>query len=95
MFILIARIKIYIDWSDSLKDKRQLRYRLIDRISKKWKVSIKEIDEQNAIKTLCLGLSSVHLRESEGEILVQNIEEFIIENSNSQIESFEYDLIKF
>ncbi len=95
MFIAAAKMKIYIEWSFSLKDKRQVRYSLKDRLRKDWNVSVSEVEKQDSHKELVLGISSVQISETSAENFLQNIEEFVSQNTDAELQEFEYDIIKF
>lgn len=94
MFIFIVKVKIYIEWSSSLKDKRKIRYTLRDRLKSRYNISVKEIDSQNSIKTLGLGIAGVALTEKEATDTVFKIEEFILDSTEAEVSEFIYDIQK-
>lgn len=95
MIIFAMKVEIDIRGVRSLKEKRQVRLRIIDRLRHHYKLSIKEIENQDSLKTLVLGISEVLLKEFEGEQkkekYLQEIEawiEFPISNSIWDIMEF-------
>lgn len=95
MFVVAIEIKIYIEWSFSLKDKRQVRYKLRDKIKNKFNVSIMETADQDNMKTLVFGISGIALNEKSANELAANIEEFILNNAEAEIQEFNFDIIKY
>jgi len=74
MFTLSAELNFYIPQSTSLKDKRQVRRSLIEKTRRKFNVSIAEIDTQDILQTLTIGIAVVsgdatHRRNSIDEII--------------------------
>ena len=59
MFILSAELTFYIPQAVSLKDKRQVRRSLIEKTRHKFNVSIAEIDTQDVLQTLTIGIAVV------------------------------------
>lgn len=95
MFVVAIEVKIYIEWSFSLKDKRQVRYKLRDKIKNKFNVSIMETADQDNMKTLVFGISGIALNEKSANELAANIEEFILNNAEAEIQEFNFDIIKY
>jgi len=74
MFTLSAELTFYIPQAVSLKDKRQVRRSLIEKTRHKFNVSIAEIDTQDIVQTLTVGIAvvsgdSAHRRNSLDEII--------------------------
>ena len=59
MFTLSAELLFYIPHASSLKDKRQIRRSLIEKTRRKFNVSIAEIDTQDVLQTLSIGIAVV------------------------------------
>jgi uncharacterized protein YlxP (DUF503 family) len=59
MFTLSAELTFYIPQAVSLKDKRQVRRSLIEKTRHKFNVSIAEIDTQDVLQTLTIGIAVV------------------------------------
>ncbi|MDO5708021.1 MAG: DUF503 domain-containing protein [Andreesenia angusta] len=95
MFVGIAKIKIYIGDSYSLKDKRKIRYKIVERLKNKYNISIMEVEDQDIHRSLILGISFTHLTESLSEKLIQNIVNFIEEKLGIEIMDIYYEIIKF
>ncbi|MCL2603094.1 MAG: DUF503 domain-containing protein [Defluviitaleaceae bacterium] len=59
MFTLSAELTFYIPQATSLKDKRQVRRSLIEKTRQKFNASIAEIDTQDILQTLTIGIAVV------------------------------------
>ncbi|MCL1882303.1 MAG: DUF503 domain-containing protein [Defluviitaleaceae bacterium] len=73
-FTTSAELVFYIPQAASLKDKRQVRRSLIEKTRNKFNVSIAEIDTQDIMQTLTIGIAVVsndaaHRRKSIDEII--------------------------
>ena len=93
MKVLIIETVIDLPWCHSLKDKRRVRQGLIDRLEKRHRLSVKEIDCQDVWKTLCLGIAAVVLSETGGRELEASIRTTIEEHSNGDIREWNADLL--
>ena len=59
MHILSAKLTFYIPYATSLKDKRQIRRSLIDKARQKFNAAIAEVDTQETLQTLTIGIAVV------------------------------------
>lgn len=69
-----AVLTFYIPQASSLKDKRQVRRSLVEKTRHKFNVSIAEVDTQDVLQTLTIGIAVVsgdaaHRRNSMEEII--------------------------
>ena len=74
MHTVSAKLTFQISHSASIKDKRQVRRSIIDKVKHRFNVSIAEVDTQDAIQTLTIGIAIVsgelfHARQSLDEIV--------------------------
>ena len=74
MFTISAELTFYIPHSTSLKDKRQVRRSIIDKVRQRFNVSIAEVDTQDIPQTLTIGIAVVsgdaaHVQHSFDEII--------------------------
>ncbi|HHW93802.1 MAG TPA: DUF503 domain-containing protein [Clostridiaceae bacterium] len=93
MHVLVIEVVIHLSWSTSLKDKRKVRYSLIDRLTRRHRISVKEIDCQDAQQTLCLGIAGVILTEAGGCELEQSILKTIEDHSDGEIREWNVEII--
>ena len=84
MITISTKLVFQLPHSHSLKDKRQVRRSIIEKTKHRFNVSIAEVDTQDVLQTLTIGLAVVsgeyyHARESMEEVL-RFIEEHIDAN---------------
>lgn len=91
--VLVIEIALHLPWSKSLKDKRKVRYGLIDRLTRRHRISVKEVDCQDAQQTLCLGIAGVVLTEAGAHELEQSILKTIEENCDGEIREWNVEII--
>ncbi|MBP6137019.1 MAG: DUF503 domain-containing protein [Clostridia bacterium] len=93
MHVLVIEVVLHLPWSTSLKDKRKVRYGLIDRLMRRHRVSVKEMDCQDAQQTLCLGIAGVVLTEAGAHELEQSILKTIEENCDGEIREWNVEIV--
>ncbi|MFY9396721.1 MAG: DUF503 domain-containing protein [Saccharofermentanales bacterium] len=93
MHVLVIEVVLHLPWSTSLKDKRKVRYGLIDRLTRRHRVSVKEMDCQDAQQTLCLGIAGVVLTEAGAHELEQSILKTIEENCDGEIREWNVEIV--
>lgn len=93
MHVLVIEIALHLPWSTSLKDKRKVRYGLIDRLTRRHRISVKEVDCQDTQQTLCLGIAGVVLTEAGAHELEQSILKTIEENCDGEIREWNVEII--
>ena len=93
MLVLVIEVVISLPWCRSLKDKRKVRQGLIDRLERRHRISVKEVDCQDQWQTLCLGIAAVVISESGGRQLEASIRRAVEEHSNGQIREWRAELI--
>lgn len=86
--ILVMDIHIRLPQSDSIKSKRQIKRRLMDRLKKKHNLSLVETQMHDEIKQLFLTCAYVALSES----LALQKRETLIEDFYQLLEPFESEL---
>ena len=59
MYTIAAKLTFYIPQATSLKDKRCVRRSIIDKVHKRFNVSIAEVDTQDVHQTLTIGIATV------------------------------------
>jgi len=74
MYTRTVKLTFYVPQSTSLKDKRQIRRSLIDKTRQRFNVSVAEVDTQDALQTLTIGIAVVsgdnaHAQNSANEII--------------------------
>ncbi|MDO5732965.1 MAG: DUF503 family protein [Eubacteriales bacterium] len=94
--VRIVSLEVSLDLicSFSLKDKRKLRQRLLDRLKAKYNISIIESDLQDDYRRLELFAAYVALNESSGIQLMERIQDYIFTliEGEAILRNFYYEL---
>ncbi|MFA9396872.1 MAG: DUF503 domain-containing protein [Clostridiaceae bacterium] len=85
MFIGTLEIKIHINFSHSLKEKRMVKRSIIQRVKNKFNVSIAEVEDMDKHQLLVLGVSSVSNSKNKASEIIQNVYNFIELNVEGEI----------
>ena len=91
MFTLSAELTFYIPQAVSLKDKRQVRRSLIEKTRHKFNVSIAEIDTQDVVQTLTIGIAVVSGDTAHRQNAVDEIIRFMEAHADAELTSVERD----
>ena len=96
MNIGVARITLRIPHSRSLKDKRRVVNSLRQRVGSKFNASIAEVEMNDALQTLTLGIACVSNSAVHASRMVDTIIEFIeSERPDAEVIDCEVDVIGF
>ncbi len=95
MYVLYGEISIFLPYCSNLKEKRKIILSIVDRVRKRFNISIAEVDEQNLWQRCSLGFSAVTGNHSEIEVMVDAVYTTIERHINDiEILSFNYDIIR-
>lgn len=93
MVIGSVKIRIYIPWVHSLKEKRMIVKSLCAKIRNKFNVSIAETDLQDVHQSLELGIACVSGEAAHADSIIDNVLNFIESNTEGDIISIEREII--
>jgi len=85
MYISSARLTFYIPFSNSLKDKRQIRRHLIEKSINKFNASIAEVATHENHRTLSIGISIVSSEKSHAQNSLDEVIKFMEENTDADL----------
>jgi len=85
MIIGTARIKLYVPWVHSLKEKRMVVKSIIAKIKNKFNVSIAEISDQDVHQTIILGIACVTDKADRSYSVINKVIQFIERNNEAEI----------
>ena len=91
MITISAKLKIYIAYADSLKDKRQVCRSLVARVRQKFNASVAEVDTQDLCQTLTLGVAVVSGGGKHAKQIMDEIVRFVDGNTEAELISVEYE----
>ncbi|MCL2224242.1 MAG: DUF503 domain-containing protein [Defluviitaleaceae bacterium] len=91
MFTLSAELTFYIPQAVSLKDKRHVRRSIIDKTRHKFNVAIAEIDTQDAVQTLTIGIAVVSGETAHRQNAIDEIVRFMESHAEAELTSVEIE----
>lgn len=91
MITATAQIILYAPSCHSLKDKRAILKRIIERLKNKFNISIAEVDKQDVIQTIVLGVAIVSNSASHGRQVLDEVIRFIDANAEAEITNIEFE----
>lgn len=78
----------------SLKDKRAVLRRMIDRVKNKYNVSISELDHQNLWQRTTIGIVAISSSTEAAEREIRRVEKFLISNPEWELTEIYIDYIR-
>ena len=91
MFTLSAKLTFYIAHAASLKDKRRVRRGLIDKTRHRFNTAIAEIEAQDILRTLVVGVAVVSGDDAFRRDALEEIIRFMEEHADAELVEVEYD----
>jgi len=89
MYTLSAKLTFFIPHALSLKDKRQINRSLVDKTRQKFNASVAEVDTQNVIKTLTIGIAVVSGDKPHALRSLEEIIRFMEDNADAELTEVE------
>lgn len=93
MVVGAIRIKIYLPWVHSLKEKRRVVKSLSTRVKNKFNVSIAEIEDQNIHQSIVFGVACVTNNNAHADQILDKVISFIDGNTEGEVINIERELI--
>lgn len=91
MTTISVKLKFYISHASSLKDKRQVCRSLVDKTRRKFNASVAEVDTQDLLQTLTLGVSVVSGDGKHAGQMVDEIVRFMESSAEAELVNVEYE----
>jgi len=89
MITVSAKLAFYIADATSLKDKRQVRRSLIDKVRQRFNVSVAEVDTQDIQQTLTIGIAVVSSDVAFAQRSLDEIIRFMEKNAEAELTNVE------
>lgn len=86
MIVGIGSIYLRANWVHSLKEKRMIVKSIIGKVKNRFNVSIAEIENQDIHQSIVLGMSCVSSSTSHANSTIQNVVNFIEDNTEAYVE---------
>jgi hypothetical protein len=77
MIVGISTIEIFFPENQSLKDKRQLLRRIVEKTRARFSISIMEIDQNNLWQRAKIGFSVIGVKQDHVNKMIDNVHEYI------------------
>lgn len=91
MRILNLRITLRASWVHSLKEKRSVVKSIIQRLKNKFNVSVGEVKDQDIHQSIVIGISAVCGDQKQVDSTLENLIDFIEDNTDAEIINIESD----
>ena len=85
VYILSAKLTFNVPGAGSLKDKRQVRRSIIEKVRNRYNVSISEVGAHDVHKTLIIGIAVVSGEKTHAENSINEIIRFMENNPNAEL----------
>lgn len=92
LIIGTAKIHLFANWVHSLKEKRMVVKSILDKTKHKFNVSIAEIEDQDLHQSIVIGIACVSTDKRHADSQLQNVINFIEDNTDAMVESIETEL---
>jgi uncharacterized protein YlxP (DUF503 family) len=93
MVIGIVKIKIYVPWVHSLKEKRMVVKSLCAKVQNKFNVSIAEVEDQDLHQSVVLGFAGVAGDNAQADSILDHVINFVESNTEGEVISIEREVI--
>mgnify|MGYP004481025927 FL=1 len=91
MRVLNLKITLRASWVHSLKEKRVVVKSIVQRLKNKFNVSVGEVDEQDIHQIIVIGISAVCGDQKQVDSTLENLIDFVEENTDAEIINIESD----
>ncbi|HFE9700170.1 TPA: DUF503 domain-containing protein [Clostridium perfringens] len=91
MRVLNLKITLRAAWVHSLKEKRMVVKSIVQRLKNKFNVSVGEVDEQDIHQIIVIGISAVCGDQKQVDSTLENLIDFVEENTDAEIINIESD----
>ena len=85
LFVGTCKLYLRADWVYSLKEKRMILKSLMDRIRNKFNVSVAEVEEQDAHKSIVIACSCVTNEKNHANSILNKVIDFVEMNTDAEI----------
>ncbi|MGI6422485.1 MAG: DUF503 domain-containing protein [Syntrophomonadaceae bacterium] len=95
MYVVYGKITLFLPYCSSLKEKRKIVLSIVDRVRKRFNVSIAEVDDHELWQRCSLGFAAVTAKHAEIESIIEAVYSSMDRHINQlQILSFHYDITR-
>lgn len=91
MRVLNLKVTLRASWVHSLKEKRMVVKSIVQRLKNKFNVSVGEVGNQDIHQIIVIGISAVCGDQKQFDSTLENLIDFIEENTDAEIINIESD----
>lgn len=93
--MIVGTCKVYLraEWVLSLKDKRMVVKRIVEKTKHKFNVSVAEIEMQDVHKEIAIGFACVTNEVSHANSIIDNVINFIENNTDAVVEDIVIEIL--
>lgn len=91
MRVLNLKITLRASWVHSLKEKRMVVKSIVQRLKNKFNVSVGEVHDQDIHQIIVIGISAVCGDQKQVDSTLDNLIDFVEENTDAEIINIESD----
>ena len=91
MRVLNLKITLRASWVHSLKEKRMVVKSIVQRLKNKFNVSVGQVHEQDIHQIIVIGISAVCGDQKQVDSTLENLIDFVEENTDAEIINIESD----
>lgn len=91
MRVLNLKVTLRASWVHSLKEKRMVVKSIVQRLKNKFNVSAREVGDQDIHQIIVIGISAVCGDQKQVDSTLENLIDFIEENTDAEIINIESD----
>ena len=91
MRVLNLKVTLRASWVHSLKEKRMVVKSIVQRLKNKFNVSVGEVGDQDIHQIIVIGISAVCGDQTQVDSTLENLIDFIEENTDAEIINIESD----
>lgn len=95
MVIGVARIKLMAPWVRSLKEKRMVVKSIMGKVRSRFNVAISEVGELDTHQTIIIGLSQVSNERRIVDSMINQVIDYIEDNTEANLLDIEIEIINF
>lgn len=91
MKVLNLKVTLRASWVHSLKEKRMVVKSIVQRLKNKFNVSVGEVGKQDIHQIIVIGISAVCGDQKQVDSTLENLIDFVEENTDAEIIDIESD----
>lgn len=92
MKVLTIKMKLYVPWVHSLKEKRMVIKSILGKLKNKFNVSATEVDAQDVHQTIVIGIASIVAHQAQADSMAEEMFRLVEMNTDGEILEIETEV---